>query len=311
MISPNYTSGGLSFDPNDPHAVSGAQWYLDAPSGIDLDLPDAWEITKGSSSVVVAVMDSGIVTTHPEFSGRLWENPAELAGSPGVDDDNNGYFDDVNGWDTTSFDGDPNIGDDDGGSLGTGVGHGTFVSSILLANTDNSHQIAGFDHDARLLTVRSFNQATGINLGHVLGGLDYLLVNVGYWDVVNMSWIAPASATLLGAVLDSLEDEEALLVAGAGNYSASTEDWIPASHPLAVTVSATDDTDSLAVLTNTGPSVDFSAPGVDIYTAAFDDPSSTNAFHSESGTSFSTPMITGIASLGLSLRPGMTRDELV
>lgn len=313
-VSPNYTGGGLTFMPNDPHSVSGAQWYLDAPSDIDLDLPDAWDVTRGSPGVVVGVMDTGILTAHPEFVGRLWVNPGEIPGNDN-DDDGNGYVDDINGWDTTSIptnpNGDPDINDDDGGSGGGGIGHGTWVSSILLANTDNAHQVAGFDHFAKLLTVRSFNQSSGINLDHVLGGLDYLLIMSQHYDVLNMSWVAPSTISAIEILLDSFEQAGVLMIAGAGNGSGSTEVWYPASHPVAVTIGATDDTDTRAPFSDTGPSLDFVAPGVDIYTASFDDPFSSTAFHVGPGTSFSTPMVTGIASLGFAIRPAMTKDELV
>ena len=99
---------------------------LDQPSDIDLDLLEAWaDFTRGSEDVVVAVMDTGIDTDHPEFVGRLWANPGEIPGN-GLDDDGNGYVDDIHGWDSTFPDGgDSDISDDDGGPLGTGIGHGT------------------------------------------------------------------------------------------------------------------------------------------------------------------------------------------
>ncbi len=308
MMSPNYTRGGLTFVPNDPHSTSGAQWYLDAPSDIDLDLPDAWDITRGSASVVVAVMDTGILSAHPEFVGRLWVNPGEIPGNS-VDDDGNGYIDDINGWNNTANN--PDIEDDDGGPLGNGVGHGTWVSSILLANSNNAHQVAGFDHFARQLTVRAFNQATGFDLGHVLGGLDYLLMTSQYYDVVNMSWEASLVNTPIGTSLDALEQAGALVVAGSGNDFGSAKKVYPAAHSATITVGATDDTDTLAPFSNTGDEVDFVAPGVDIYTASFGDPFSANASQVGPGTSFSTPMVTGIASLGFAIRSTMTKEELV
>ena len=223
LISPNYLGeGGVAFSPNDPHATSGAQWYLEAPSDIDLDLPQAWDITRGSSSVVVAVMDTGIRTSHTEFLGRLWNNPGEIPGN-GRDDDVNGYVDDVWGWDSTRNS--AIIEDNDGGLSGNGVGHGTWVSSVLLANANNGRQVAGFDHSARLLTVRSFNQAFGTTLAHILGGLDYLLATSQHYDVINMSWVDLTSQPGLGQSLDAMEQAGALVIAGAGNNGNTTNIW--------------------------------------------------------------------------------------
>ncbi len=139
-IEPNYI-GQLAFQPNDPHHVNGNQWYHEAPSDIDLDLRSAWDVTRGSSDVIVAVVDTGTVNDHPEFVGRFFVNLGEIPDN-GIDDDGNGYVDDVSGWNAVDVNGD---------TEDTTLGHGTWVASILLANTDNSHQVAGFDHFARYL----------------------------------------------------------------------------------------------------------------------------------------------------------------
>ena len=315
-VTPNYSTARLvgTFLPNDPHAVSGAQWALDQPSDIDLDLPEAWaDFTRGSVDVVVAVMDTGIDNNHPEFVGRLWENPGEIPGNQ-IDDDGNGYVDDVNGWDSTSQAGDPDIEDNDGGPNGTGVGHGTWVSSVLMANTDNLHQIAGVDHHARLMTVRGLNQAQGVNCGHLLGALDYLVINSADFDVVNMSWVDWVNNCFneITAGLDALEAAESLVIAGTENVTgANANNYWPGRHPHVICIASTDAMDQQASFTaDRRPALDFMAPGVGIYTASFANPSSPNAFQLGDGNSFATPMVTGIASLARALKPSLTRDEL-
>jgi subtilisin family serine protease len=311
-VTPNYTTVSLvgTFSPNDPHAVSGAQWYLDQPSDIDLDLPEAWgDITRGSQDVVVAVMDTGIVKDHPEFVGRLWENPGEIPGNQ-MDDDGNGYPDDINGWDTTSPDGDPDIGDTDGGPSNTGVGHGTYVSSVLMANTDNLHQVAGVDHNARLLTVRSLNQTNDADCDFILAGLDYLIMTSQYYDVLNMSWVEYVNfCFLIGVSLDTLADQDVLMITGTVNFFDDSDRYWPGRHEDTITMGSTDDTDVRANF-GYGSSLDFMAPGIDIYTASFDNPQSMNAFHVEDGNSFAAPMVAGIATLALSVKPSLTKDEL-
>lgn len=308
-VGANYTRGSLSFLPNDPHVVSGAQWYLDQPSDIDLDLLDAWDITTGSSSVVVAVIDTGLELAHPDFAGRLWVNPGEIPNNQ-IDDDGNGYIDDINGWNTCAIPpGVNNIQDEDQGFGGTAVGHGTWVSSILMANANNAHQVAGFDHSAKLLTVRAANKTT-LNTSFITAGIDYLTMNVDYYDVVNASFAIDVNEPFVENALNALEANGALLVAGAGN-TLTTEDWYPAAHSIAITVGGTDDTDTLATFSATGPSMDFVAPAVDIVAASFLDPLLPNAFDQGDGTSFAAPMVTGIASLGFAVRPTMDKTDLV
>ena len=314
--SANYTGARLAgtFEPNDPHAVSGAQWYLEQPSDVDLDLPEAWDdFTKGSEDVVVAVMDTGIYTAHPEFAGRLWVNPGEIPNN-GSDDDGNGYVDDLHGWDSTFPDGgDSDIEDDDGTPEG-GIGHGTYVSSVLMANTDNLHQIAGADHNARLLTVRALNQGEGVLCDHIMGGLDYLVMSSQYYDVINMSWVDYVNHCYyeIKNGLDALRDAGALLIAGTENLGgADANRYWPGRHAHSICIGSTDDTDNQADFTAEGrPALDFMAPGVDIYTASFDDPNDPNAFHFGDGNSFATPMVTGIASLALAIKPSLTRNQL-
>jgi subtilisin family serine protease len=315
--SANYTTARLTgtFEPNDPHAVSGAQWYLEQPSDVDLDFPEAWDdFTRGSEDRVVAVMDTGINTEHPEFVGRLWVNPGEILGTYGYDDDGNGYIDDIHGWDSTSDIGDPDISDNDGGPFGTGVGHGTWVSSVLMANTDNQHQVAGVDHYARLLTVRGLNQDQGVNCDHIMGALDYLVMSSEYYDVINMSWVDYVNHCYyeIKNGLDALQDAGALVIAGTENVGgADANRYWPGRHAHSICIGSTDDTDNQADFTAEGrPALDFMAPGVDIYTASFDDPNSPNAFHFGDGNSFATPMVTGIASLALAIKPSLTKNQL-
>ncbi len=299
-----------TFSPNDPHAVSGAQWYLDAPSDIDLDLPEAWgDITRGSEDVVVAVMDTGIDKDHPEFVGRLWKNPGEIPGND-MDDDGNGYADDVNGWDSTSEDGDPDIDDNNGGLSGGGSGHGTHVSSILMANTDNLHQVAGVDHHARLLTVRSLLDDGEEECDRILAGLDYLLCTIEHYDVINMSWVQGDNECFpIGADLNVLTGEGVLMITGTVNFLADGRRYWPGRHEGTITIGSTDATDVRADF-GFGSTLDFMAPGVGIYSASFDDPQGMNAFHVEDGNSFAVPMVTGIASLALAMKPSLTKEEL-
>ena len=117
-----------------------------ATSGADIQMEDAWDIEEGSNEIIVAVMDSGLRLTHPEFDGRLWINEDEIAAN-GIDDDNNGYIDDINGWDFTNEDNDP---DDD-------HGHGTNVTGIIAASGDNSIGYSGVDKHCKIMTLKGLD----------------------------------------------------------------------------------------------------------------------------------------------------------
>lgn len=308
----------LSYVPNDPHHVNGNQWYHEAPSDIDLDVTSAWEITRGSTDVVVAVIDSGLILDHPELVGRLFVNPGEIPGNQ-IDDDSNGYVDDVSGWNVFNFgNGDPT----DPPLNQGGLGHGTWVSSIIMANTNNAHQVAGFDHFVKILPIRAFDN-TQFQYGEVAAAFDYVVANPDFAQVVNMSFgglspLNPPTTAGLTAMANT-----ALLITGSGNsYQAgpgNADLFNPAAHPGVITVAGTDSNDAHAVFSDTGNSVQFAAPAVGIYTAPFPDPSNPTqsnpsnpvGFHVGDGTSFAAPMVTGITTLALAIRPELTKAELV
>lgn len=304
-IDANYV-GGLAFVPDDPHHVNGNQWYHEDSSDIDLDLRSAWDVTQGSPDVVVAVIDSGIRLAHPEFAGRLYVNPGEIPGNF-IDDDGNGYVDDVSGWNGV---------DNNNDIYDATNGHGTWVASILLGNSNNNHQIAGFDHSARLLPLRALAGPTGLS-SHLVACLDYLIVNPEIAKIANMSLAGYSESQPLEAAL-SAAAESSILIGGSGNDGPGNADvHYPESHPRVITVSGTDRSDNLAFFPSvnttaaTGNSVEFSAPAVDIYTASWADPNNPSAAQVGLGTSFSAPMVSGIASLGLAIRAGMTESDLV
>jgi subtilisin family serine protease len=299
-IGANYL-GGLTFVPDDPHHVNGNQWYHEAPSDIDLDVRGAWDVTRGSSDVVVAVVDTGIKVGHPEFAGRLYVNPGEIPGNL-IDDDGNCYVDDVSGWNAVG---------DDGNVDDTTVGHGTWVASILMANTDNGHQIAGFDHHVRLLPIKALEAPHGPESDFV-AALDYLILNPGIARIVNMSVAGYREFTTVRNALTAVS-QSSILIGGAGNdgMAGGADDGYPESHPAVITIAGTDQTDARASFSDTGNRVDFAAPAVDIYTASWEEPDDPLAAHMGPGTSFSTPMVSGIATLALSIWPEMTRPDLV
>jgi hypothetical protein len=303
-MTPNYLGGSFTavFSPDDPHF--DAQWHLEQPSDIDLDLPEAWaKYTQGSEDVVVAATDSGIRLGHPELAGRLFVNPGEIPDND-LDDDGNGYTDDVSGWNTIKAEPDGDVSDVE-------LGHGTWVAGILLANADNAFQVAGVDHHAKLLPLKIGDSTSPaeLELQALIAALDYLAANPDFAQVVNMSVAGYDNDLMLRDALTAAAQTH-ILIGGAGNTGVPKVCvGYPNGHPDVITIGATNSTDTLATFTTTGPCLDFVAPGVGIFTASFEDPTNALAFHAGDGTSFSTPMVAGIATLCKALWPAMTQAD--
>lgn len=258
---PNYIKHVASV-PNDPGF--GGQWGLNntgqfgGTADADVDAPEAWDIATGSSSTVVAVIDTGIDFTHPEFQGRLWTNPGEIAGN-GIDDDNNGYVDDVHGADVVNDDGDPF--DDNG--------HGTHCAGTIGARSNNSVGIAGLNRDVRIMAVKMLDWSGSGTTASSIAAIAYVksmnvrICNVslgGYYafDQAEYDAMAAASSTLF--------------VCAAGNYgdNIDADPFYPAAYPLPniLSVGASDADDALVDSwwgSNYGAtSVDLVAPGDEI-----------------------------------------------
>ena len=261
--------------PNDTFFPS--QWYLDnvgQTSGqfdADIDAVEGWQIASGSSAVVVAILDSGIDFAHPEFQGRL------VAGYDFVDEDNDPQADHP---------------------------HGVFVAGILAANADNDFGVAGVDHFASLMPIKVLDaQGFGTTLDLAEG-----LVFAARAHVINMSLINyPLSFTLLAA-LQYARDAGSVLVACAGNGGIGNANLSgPGASPLTISVGATDHNDARASFSGTGTALDVVAPGLSITTVSSGLSNSRVLF---SGCSAATPIVSGIASILLSVNPRLTHDDV-
>ena len=130
----------------------------------DIDMPEAWEIEKGDSSVIIAILDSGCKMDHPELAGRIWRNEAEIPGN-GIDDDNNGFIDDVNGWDFINNDNDPT--DDHG--------HGTAIAGTIGANYNNEIGFAGVNPNAKIMVIKVLDSLKSGNTELAVRGIEYAI----------------------------------------------------------------------------------------------------------------------------------------
>jgi subtilisin family serine protease len=274
--------------PNDP--LYPQQWALPT-----IDAPAAWDDTTGSPQVTVAVVDTGIDATDTDLAPNIWTNPGESGGgreTNGVDDDGDGFVDDVHGWDFVSGDARPQDGN----------GHGTHVAGTIAARGNNGVGVAGVSWTTSLMPLRVLDNAGRGFVSNTLSA--YALAARDGARVVNASLGGP---TFSQAEHDTIAAAaNTLFVVAAGN-AAQNDDVVgqyPCDYNLAnvVCVAATDQDDTLAGFSNFGATnVDLAAPGVNILSTL-----PGNAYGRLSGTSMATPHVAGAAALILARNPGLS-----
>ncbi|MCX6099234.1 MAG: S8 family serine peptidase [Candidatus Bipolaricaulota bacterium] len=268
-----------------------SNWGLES-----INAPNAWTLSHGDPSVVVAVIDSGIDVSIPQLVASLWTNADEVPDN-GIDDDRNGYVDDIHGWDFR---------DDDSGSLvGSPIHrHGTFVASIIAAQPGR-YPIVGVAPGARLMDVRfldSQNQFGSADWSLFERAVNYAVDNGA--DIINLSIFAngrPPSS--FERALDRARSRGIAIVGISGNLGKS-EVMYPGRYDSVLAVSAITPSGLLAAFSNRGPEVAFCAPGADITSFA-----PGGRPFTDSGTSFAAPHVTGVLALLLSVNPTLTADE--
>ena len=291
--------------PNDPRYID--QWNLKA-----INLPKAWTIVTGESgepSVVVAVVDSGITREHPELINQIWQNRDEIP-SNGIDDDKNGYVDDIFGWDFSDAPTLQGIGDyilRDNDPVDEN-GHGTHVSGIIAAEANNGIGIAGIAWHCQLMPLRAgLRLASGgrfLQNDDVAAAIVYAADNGA--DVINLSLGDTVNAFIMQDAVQYAYDKGCIIVAAAGN-AVQPGAYFPAALNSVISVASLDNNLHLGN-TNFGASIDIAAPGEDILST--DIASSGLGYALRSGTSMATAHVSGVAALMLSANPSCSNTEI-
>ena len=302
FVEPNYVLRAHRI-PNDRNFVD--QWglrnlgHFDGKAGADIGATLAWDVTTASNAIV-AVVDTGVSYKHPDLAGNAWKNPTDLVNN--VDDDGDGFTDDVFGADFFSNDSDP---DDDGG-------HGTHVAGIIGAQGNNALGVTGVNWDVNIMSLKFLDENGEGNTADAANAIDYAVDHGA--RVVNASWGGPSFSQALYGAIRRAGERGTLVVAAAGNDGVNTDSRpdYPAAFdlPNIIAVAATDRTDRLLDFSNYGSkSVDLAAPGDDITSTVptLADPTGYAAF---SGTSMAAPFVSGAAALYLSRYPTAGVDQI-
>ena len=267
----------------------------------DIDAPEAWDIGTGSSEIIVAVIDTGVDYTHPDLAANMWVNEAEYNGIPGIDDDGNGYVDDIYGYDFVNNDGDPM---DDSGW----VYHGTHCSGTIGGIGNNGEGVAGVNWNVTLMAVKCFDSGGSGWYSDCILAVQYATLMGA--NVTSNSWGGSGYSQGLKDAFDAAGAAGMLSAAAAGNRNQNTDSspHYPSSFDSEsiISVMATDHSDNKASFSSYGPiSVDLGAPGVDILSCK-----GGGGYQYLDGTSMATPHVAGACALLWSMNPVMSNDEV-
>lgn len=275
---------------------SGGLW-LPGVAGEDIAAESAWRITKGSRDVVIAVIDTGVDYSHQDLKNNMWVNVAEKNGEVGVDDDGNGYIDDIYGYDFQGNKGDPKDGN----------GHGTHCAGIIGAAHDDIGT-KGVMANVQIMALKFLADSGAGTLEGAIMAIDYGIKMKA--DIMSNSWSGGGFSQALEDAIVAAEEAGILFVVASGNKQNDNDKWptYPANHQVdnVVSVGAMDGSGNRSVFSNYGKwTVHLHAPGSDIISTI-----PGNRYQSFSGTSMATPFVSGVAGLVLSLDKTKTVKEL-
>jgi serine protease len=280
-VEPRYI-GELAYTSNDPGLST--QYALQL-----IQAQDAWDLNKGSSTVLIGVVDAGIDTGHVDLKGKYFENTSDPIN--GVDDDNDGFIDNYWGWDFKSKTG--NV------QFSGGVDHGVQMSGVIAPNTDNGIGIAGVGFNCKMLGIKVTN---GSAVVYGYEGIKYA-ADKGC-KIINCSWNIKAYSRFGEEMVDYATIKGALVVAATGNQGKEDNNY-PAQYKNVLAVTNTDLNDNRVSNSNIGYYADISSPGLNVVSTT-----PINGYKRNSGTSYSSALVSGAAALLASYAPSLSSQEL-
>jgi len=275
----------IHYTPNDPGFAT--QWYLSK-----IQLSQAWDIWRNANEVLIGIVDTGVWTNHPDLVSAIWTNSDEIPNN-GIDDDGNGYVDDVHGWDFGDQDNDPSP------SMWTTASkkwHGTMVAGVAGARADNGEGIASPAYNAKIMPIKcSEDQDTEQYILYGYQGILYAVDNGAH--IINCSFGGGSSSLTEQEVISYALSKGCLIVASAGNENSDAPVY-PGAFPGVLCVGSTGPGDQKSSFSNYGSFVDLTAPGETIYTTT-----EPNSYTWVDGTSFSSPLVASVCALVKGLHP--------
>ncbi|HVM97574.1 MAG TPA: S8 family serine peptidase, partial [Candidatus Acidoferrales bacterium] len=311
--------------PNDPYFSSSSSWkqsYDDLWGMKIIGAPSAWDTARGAG-IVVAVTDTGLDPQHPDIAANVWVNPGEIPGN-GIDDDNNGYVDDVSGWNFV----------DDNNNPFDDHGHGTHVSGTIAATGQNAVGVIGVAFESKIMPLKGISASGSGSISDLAEAIVYAAENGA--RVINASWGGNGQSQTIDDAIAVASAAGAVFVAAAGNSNLDVElspygPFLPADNVHAIAVSAFDHLDQKAFFSNFGAKVDVAAPGGGDTGTGFDPfrsilslrssgagPDMTGNGHlvigqkyiRQAGTSMAAPHVSGAAAVILSAHPSYGPEQV-
>lgn len=286
------------FIPNDPQF--NQQWHLNntGQSGgtedADVDAVEAWDDLANIEETVVAVCDDGVDLDHEDLQNVIWTNPNEIADN-GIDDDNNGFIDDMHGWDTAANDKDPRP---EGGDT-----HGTHVAGIVSAEHDNGIGVSGVNPKSKIMAMRHY-AGQGSWMSDLATAIDYAWANGA--DIITVSYAIDGFTQTVTQAIQRAGNADVVYLNSAGNNGQQDppRQQLRTLTDNLIFVAATTRTDTKSGFSNWGSLIEIGAPGSAILSTTVG-----NNYEFFDGTSMATPLAAGVASLIRGKFPTLTARE--